>query len=164
MQGCYSGVSLALHAAAVNGAILVKLGGTVRYTVKLTNGAETIPTTSSLSVTVNGATPVTAPVCKLNGGTVGSPLSVPLGDGAVVFCTFDVLVNDAHEASGEIPALTVQAAYAPTDNTLYIPPVTVPRWPVYTNATMLSITYAVGTTDGTYLTSKHMASLRMQCF
>lgn len=143
---------MAVSVAAVNGITLVKLGGTVQYEVKLTNGAQTILANTPLSLTVDGAAAST-PRC--NGTSGSSALSSGLGDGAVVLCAFDVTVNATHEELGEIPILSVQAAYSPKEDILYIPPVTIPRWPVYTNATMSSITYAVDTTVvGGYLTSE----------
>lgn len=146
-----------LIVCAVNGTNLVKKGGTVRYTMKLTNGAQTVHSTgdNTLSLTVDNAQVVNT-TCRRNltGFLVPlhpMPLDYNITVEDVIFCSFDIQILDVHVIDGEIPGLMVQAAYLPAKDILFIPTITglTSPIPVYTNATMSMITYSVDTTSPT---------------
>lgn len=124
----------------------------MRYTLNLTNGAQTVPDTSKLSLTVQNVTADNKTCWRTSGVPVpldASALGSPILGNEVLTCSFDVVVLDVHENAGEIQHLTVQAAYIPTSDVLFIPTTTgqIDPWPVYTNSTMASITYSVDTTS-----------------
>lgn len=130
----------------------MKEGGKVRYTMKLTNGAQTIQGADQLSLTVRNAT-ASNTTCWREPSKVLVPLStesisVALGSnipgGNVIMCTFDVVVLDVHENNGAIPELAVQAAYLPPRDVLFIPTSgLIAPWPVFTNTTVSTIEYVV---------------------
>ncbi|KAF8061401.1 hypothetical protein HT031_004492 [Scenedesmus sp. PABB004] len=139
-----SGSVLAVPGATRPVNVTASLGNAVTYTLTLTNGDIAVNSTTTLTVGValaNGTALVPAPTCTAAGGTAfasGAALGVSLAANATVTCTFAVTVTAAHQAAGEIPALTVTAAFGGgADPALYVKvPASIAAVPVWSGAAL----------------------------
>jgi hypothetical protein len=153
-------------AVAVGGEMIAVQGTVLDYTVTLTNGKRVIPINSTLDVTANPAanSPIT---CT----TSGNPMPLngttsALAADTIVTCAFSVNVTAGHKSSGQVPAITVTAAYgaAAADIIYTIPAATAAAVPVFNGTTTIrKVEYAItgssktgAATKGTKPTTQHM--------
>lgn len=124
---------------AANYAHLVKAGGKVKYTVKLSTGHKDVPAGNQLAIQTN-STAVPSGLCALDmeGGTIqlSQDLVVTLPKNRELTCELVVVVNDnTHMQGGKVPPFSVAAIYSgPNTSTheYYVEPQSTSSVPVYT--------------------------------
>lgn len=135
---------------------LVRIGGTVEYTVVIVNGNRTIPANSRLDVTTDqGYDSTLSGPCEYGNTAVNVPLgglTMPeISAQGAITCKFLVVVNGTHKDSGEIAPFRVTAELSgPGINASnHIPAAYTPSVPVHTGGELSSMSSEVMLDDST---------------
>lgn len=141
---------------AVDSGSLVKETGKVTYTVLIVVGDKVVPVGSKLSVTTSISATMTDNKCNAgNAGDITLGADTPeLPTNLVLACTFDVTVTSIHKLAGQIDPILVTAVFTNTgnDDAFYIPPVSSPAVPVYTEGSLTAPTTDASSASSTYYT------------